>query len=437
MEIPLFSVPLSGWDLATWRIGESDPSLRSTVVGIIELEGHPQLSVIRERALKATQHHPVLRCHVEVVEGVAHLVELATLDFAKLVVEHFDVTDISAFAKDCTNSDFELNLPLWRLHIVRKSQRTFVVAALHHSISDGNGALALAGFLFDENQGIESQKVEFGNFENVEQQADKTKRALQPIIERALRDPVGLIGDINSVVSSLSRLLQIPQISSLRSTPARGANFEFNFYQLEKSSVRSLIKGKGVTQHDALVAFVLKALWNYHNRVGTPLSAAHINIPVAMNVEDAASNRMIVARLNCSLDDANFDQLMQRSHETLRQWRAEPGLALAGQLVDASRLVPIDLLANAVKQADATISTLRGVPKLGHIDSHVASAIWPLVAPIGAAVSITSVGIGQSIYLCITWDVLAIDDQTIWKQVLTDTWIEIFGTAIASHEFAG
>ena len=141
MQSPRFSTPLSGWDLATWRLGERDPSLRSTVVGIIEINGHPSIELIRSRAKIATEAHPILRCKVELRSEVPHLVELSELDFDYLVSERTDITDIKTFARKCAETNFEPFQPLWKLHVVRAATRTYVLAALHHSISDGNGAL--------------------------------------------------------------------------------------------------------------------------------------------------------------------------------------------------------------------------------------------------------------------------------------------------------
>ena len=436
MSVPQFSAPLSGWDLATWRLGERDASLRSTVVGIIEISGHPSIELIRSRAKVATELHPVLRCTVEQRSEVPHLVELLELNFNLLVTEHFQITDVKFFAQECAETEFEPQQPLWKLHVVRTQSRTYILAALHHSIADGNGALLLSGYLFDESETVNIHRVEFAESSLVNDQADAFKNSLQPLLNRALKDPAGLVGDISSVVSSLGRLLQLPKSPGSTSMTSRGTDFDVRFYEIQKADVRSLIKGKGVTQHDALVALVLKLLWNFHSQQSQPLKSARINVPVATTVDAAAANRMIVARLECEVDGAKFDELMQRSHQSLSEWRNEPGLALATQLVEASRLIPIDILTTAVKQADATISTLRGVARLGHIDGFRIDAIWPLVAPVGAAVSVTSVGVGQSIFLCISWDKSAISDSQIWNIVLTETFSEILPVGCVRHEFA-
>ena len=179
----------------------------------------------------------------------------------------------------------------------------------------------------------------------------------------------------------------------------------------------------------------LRAMWLYHSQQNLALEKVRINVPVALSVEQAAANRMIVARLEMDLADPQPAALMRQSNERLHEWRSQPALAVASELVEASRLIPTAVLASVVKKADATISSLRGVARLGTIGGHHVSGIWPLVAPIGAAVSVTSVGVGQEVSMCVTHDTAAVRDESLWAFCLGRAMSETAGVALVAYRF--
>jgi len=98
--------------------------------------------------------------------------------------------------------------------------------------------------------------------------------------------------------------------------------------------------------------------------------------------------------------------------------------------VEASRLIPTSILASAIKKADATISTMRGLPRLGHVFGSEVTAIWPLVAPVGAAVSVTSMGAGLDISMCVSRDLAAVSNTALWEQSLAQAMSEAAGISL-------
>lgn len=433
-------IALFGWDLAAWRLAEADPGLRSTVVGIVCVEGSLTATDLMPKVMAAVAHNRVLRSRVVSGASGPALEELKSFDVGRCVAWISNTVDVAAVAHDLVETVFDSELPLWRLAVVSAGERTYVVAALHHAIADGNGALGLAGYLFDEFQTSASEQSSPRATETEEGATSASSRdavtsAAARVLERAIRDPQGLARDVNVLVKSATTLLSMPPQPHAQAMARRSATFGQTFYTFPKAVVRNAIAGRGVSQHDALVAVVCTALSEYHQRSGIRLEKLRINVPVALSVEKAQANQMLVARLEMSLDDLQPAALMSQSNRLLHEWRSQPALGLASELIEASRLVPSGLIASVVKKADATISSLRGVPRLGHIGGRRVSSIWPLVAPIGAAVSITSVGVGTDVTMCVTHDEAAVTDIGLWRSCLSAAMSQTAGVELIEHKF--
>lgn len=431
------SAPLLGWDLAAWRLAAADPSLRSTVVGIIEIAGSVDGESLLRRLNRAVASESVLRSRIVTSTGGPALQEMS--DFDVMSVVNFFSTDVSVqtVAHDMARESFEAPLPLWRLACVTKNDSTFIIAALHHAISDGNGALILAGHLFDESLVIPPEEDPHQSVSEESQSATATplQQALVRTLERAIRDPQGLARDVTSMLKSISGLIEVPRSSHATEMSERGPEFSYSLFRISKKQVRAAIAGQGVSQHDALVASVAKALYLYHSARGQSLEKIRINVPVALDAQAVAANNLVVARLEIDIDESSVAQLMQRSNAALRSWRQQPALQVAQELVEASRLIPTHILAAAIKKADATISTMRGLPRMGHVFGSPVVGIWPLVAPVGAAVSVTSMGTGLDIAMCVSVDEAAVSDVALWNSCLATSMSEAAGVVLEPMHF--
>ena len=129
------STPLFGWDLAAWRLSQADPALRSTVVGIVEIDGRLNPQLLLRRVQLAVDNHRVLRCAVADNGAGPSLVEVAGFDATPLV-SFIEGSEVSAQAHAYVETVFDPHLPLWRLGVIYSPTRTYVIAALHHAISE-------------------------------------------------------------------------------------------------------------------------------------------------------------------------------------------------------------------------------------------------------------------------------------------------------------
>ena len=140
---------LGGWDFATWRMASDDPVMRSTIIGLLVLEGSPDWDQLCDRFERATRLSPVLRS--KVVEGPLDL------QTPRVVVDpDFDLgyhmrrfsmpgarwTDVLTEARRQSMTDFDKERPLWRMTLIEDlpDGKAALIVKLHHAIADGQGA---------------------------------------------------------------------------------------------------------------------------------------------------------------------------------------------------------------------------------------------------------------------------------------------------------
>ena len=145
-------------DAFTWYM-ERDPILRSTVVAVAWLDASPDWDVLVAKLERATRLIPMLRQRVLEPPG-----RLATPRWT--VDDRFDLTwhlrrstapaphtpdTVVAIARNAAMTAFDRSYPLWEFTLVEQLEggRAALVMKLHHSLTDGIGAMQLALLLFD------------------------------------------------------------------------------------------------------------------------------------------------------------------------------------------------------------------------------------------------------------------------------------------------
>lgn len=418
--------PLVGWDLATWRITQSEPGLSANVVAIAEIAGRITPEQLHPRIENLLRNYPVLSMGVADTNPIA-LELLPNFSFEENVFS--EDADVAELAKNLSNRKVGYGECLWRLHIVQRASKTYLICAIHHAIADGNTAMMLLQMIFDDPQSPRKTDSEQNSKPDV---YEELKSGAGKIVNRLTKDPVGLANDLNQMLQSLSRVISFSNAASQRDS---SANLTAKFLKIDKRQLQNVVRGNRISNHDVLVAVVISTIQKYLAASQTHRNSIIANIPVAMNINDAAANKLIVARIEFSSHEQPVSQLMQTSREKLRTWRNEPSLSLASHLINATALIPIDIITKTLKNADATVSTLVSGVSQKRLFGYEIKGVWPLVPPIGAALNFTSVAIGEYVHIGLALDTAAIKDFQAWQTVFDQTCTEVFGGRIFEQIF--
>jgi diacylglycerol O-acyltransferase / wax synthase len=134
---------------------EGDPALRSTIVSVIWLDRSPDWDELRSRLDNASKQ--IVRFRQKVEEPPARL---ATPRF--VIDEQFDpswhirrvqaptAAAVLEIARADAMTSFDRVRPLWKCTLVEQvdGDRAALVMKVHHSLTDGQGAMKLAPLLF-------------------------------------------------------------------------------------------------------------------------------------------------------------------------------------------------------------------------------------------------------------------------------------------------
>ncbi|MGI9126022.1 MAG: wax ester/triacylglycerol synthase domain-containing protein, partial [Mycobacterium sp.] len=229
---------MGGWDFATWRMATDDPVMRSTILGLLVLEGSPDWARMTERYERATRLAPVLRSIV--VEGPTGL------ETPRVVVDpNFDLSfhmrrfrmpegstwnDVLDEARRQSMADFDKDRPLWRVTLLEglPDGKSVLVQKLHHAIADGQGAVQLGLALLDftpeemdlgpmppepepvvlDTKGF-MQAVIRNNVGWVAKTAEEAIKGLPALALSAIRHPRTLFGKVKDTAGSVARFTKV------------------------------------------------------------------------------------------------------------------------------------------------------------------------------------------------------------------------------------
>ncbi|MEY4348360.1 MAG: hypothetical protein RIS43_779 [Actinomycetota bacterium] len=398
---------LAGWDLAAWRMAKSDPTLRSTVVGIVELASVVPTDIILERIHAVVEREPALRSIIVDDDNGAVIKEINAIEVHRHIQIPERVMDVSGALSKFAEAEFDPDRPLWRTLIINTGQHTLLATAFHHAIADGQAAMMMLSQLLDNPPSLPQVEQP-----RSQERAEKSfKESARPVVDRMLKDPVGLTGDISRVVQSINSLLQVPLSAK---APARSPHFHFAAWEFDKRQTTLSI-------HDGVVAAAVDAWHSY-----TSHTSVVVNVPVA-GYEVGGSNRFMIARLKLQASPHDPAHVAADSKDALKRWRNEPAAALLPQILNMAQYVPPAMLSTVLKQGEITVSTVRGANGEASIGGVAVQRVVPMVSPIGVALNITTAVLGDHVMIGITADGAVFPTRSAAISAVESGLLRVFG----------
>lgn len=436
---------LTGWDAATWRTGVGDPTLRSTVVGVVLLDGTPSWERLQARVERLTRVVPVLRQRpVRGLFGVASPRLATDPDFdislhlrRMRLADEGSWSDVLEEARRLSLTDFDRDRPLWEMVLVEglPGDRSALLMKLHHSIADGQATVIIGLSLFefgvdpnpDEPQAPEApvaedtspQDVSFADItDNVRRSIGAFERMATVFADFArgsVTDPVGTWSSALGTLASVGRFTSVPDGPMSPLMTGRGTTYHFAAFDLPFGSLRHAAKSRDRSVNDAFMAAVGLGLERYHARHDCVAEELRFNVPISLRGDAGdrsaqASNAVTIARFTLPVAGLSVDERMDDAHAEVTKWREEPALRLADPLAEVSWLVPVPLLAQAARASDVTTSNVPGPPIPLYLAGVRIVGMYPLVATIGAAVNVTMVTYDGAAFVGISADDRAVPD---------------------------
>jgi len=450
---------LGGWDFATWRMASDDPVMRSTIIGLLVLEGSPDWDQLCDRFERATRLSPVLRS--KVVEGPLDL------QTPRVVVDpDFDLgyhmrrfsmpgarwTDVLTEARRQSMTDFDKERPLWRMTLIEDlpGGKAALIVKLHHAIADGQGAVQLGLALLDftaegsdlgpmpeapepvelDTRGF-MQAVIRNNAGWVAKTAEEAIKGIGPLAMAAIKNPMQLISKVRETAESVARFTKIPlplgPLSPIMQS--RSINYHFDTIDIDFAQFRAAAKQRERTVNDLFLAAISVGMYRYHEKMGRPVGELRMNMPISLRTSGDQSNAVTIARFEIPISNV-IDDVLEAAATIVRSWRAEPALKLADYFAELTRFLPPELVSAAAQTSDLTASNVPGVPVPVWLAGARVERMYPLVGTIGAAINVTMLTYEGTASVGVSSDDAAVGDRAELIASLRSGFGEVIGSSV-------
>lgn len=452
-------------DAVMWDI-EQDPVLRSTITAVAILDRPPDWDRLVARIDRASRLIPRLRQRVVVPPW--------RVGPPRWVVDpHFELdyhlrrvrapgdgtlADVLAVAEPIAMDAFDRARPLWQFTLVEglEDGQAAFVQKLHHSMTDGVGAIELAILLVDaERDAPEPEMPDAPEAEVLTPfalAAEASVDALRAGVARAtalpgalLRagvntaaDPIGSTVRANELAQSLAKILRpIPESASpiLRE---RSLGRRFHALDVSLADLKASGHHAGGTVNDAFLAAVVGGLTRYHERQGVSLPELRLTMPINLRRDDdhLGGNRFAPARFAVPADVSDPVERMRRLGSIAAAWVDEPSLAhtqtVAAVLDRLPLSVTTSLFGSMLKHVDALVTNVPGVDSEVYLGGSKVLRQYAFAPPTGAAVNVALVSHCGTACIGLVVDTAAVTDDEALLTDLVASFDEVVG--VVEHQ---
>jgi WS/DGAT/MGAT family acyltransferase len=448
-------------DAFAWQM-EADAALRSTVVSIVMLDGPPDWDVLVERFERICREVPMFRQRVveTLPPAPPHWERDPDFDLGyhlRRVTAPAPGTfaTVLEMARLAEMGEFDRARPLWETTLVDglADGAAALVCKLHHSLSDGIGAVQVSMILFDlsrepatgepqpdppDDAEAEaagrldpftlSARYDVGLVGKAAQLAVRTAPAL---LLKAVRRPVASTRTAAEMAASVYRMVRpINQCGSPIMTERRLIR-HLDTHEVSLPALRAAGRLAGGTLNDAFLAGVAAGLRRYHSHHGVEVGDLHMTMPMSIRSDDdpVGGNRLTLMRFDLPVGLVDPAERIAQIHELVAAVRAEPSLpytqAIAGGLIRLPRWY----LASVLRHVDFLASDVPGIPVPVYLGGARVTMQYPFGPTIGAGVNVTLMSYVDTCAMGINVDVGAIPDYDVFHDCLVAGFEEVLALA--------
>lgn len=457
---------LSQNDAIMWTI-ESDPLLRSTIVGVVVLDGAPDWERLVARMRHATAMVPELREKVVAVpmhpttwrwepdpefDLSYHLRRVA-------VPAPATMREVLDLARTMAQAGFDRTRPLWEFALVEglaDGSAAFVMKA-HHVVTDGIGAVQLAIHLFDleaepslparhlpvepapgapEIHGLAGQvrEVIAHDLEGVVSLARRTLPAVVPTLLRAVRDPFHAVAETVRTVESIGRTIA-PVITTRSPVMVdRHRDTRFETLEVPLDDLRRAAAAANGTLNDGFLAAITGGLRRYHRALGAEVEDLRIAMPVSLRTsrDDAGGNHVTVMRFLVPVGVEDPDERIRRLHDIGRRIRQERSLPHTEAIAGALNLLPSGVIGTMLKHVDFLASNVPGIPVPLHLEGRRVLGYFPFGPTAGSSMNVTLMSYAGTCCVGVDLDTAAVTDTALMVRCLREGFDEVLALGVTS-----
>jgi len=441
-------------DALAWNM-EHDPGLRSTIVGITWLDARPDLDVLTARLDRATRIAPRFRQRPVRPPGLFATPRWVDCDLdlsmhlRRIEAPHpHTARTVVDFARSEAMTEFDPSRPLWAMTLVEglEGDRAALVLKLHHSLTDGVGAVQLGFLLFETEPepGPVEPVAEVGP-EPVPSGPELTREAAARSLRRAVataRDGLGRIAPAASTtvrhplrtsldaVATASSLVRFVMPVSDTLSPImrrRGLGRHLDMIEVDLDDLKAAGAAVGSTLNDAFVAAVTGGLRHYHELHGSTVRDLRVTMPISMrrDSDPVGGNRITLERFTVPTGETDPATRVRMTGWRCRAARYEEALPLSDAVAGVLNLLPSGVIGSMLKHVDFLASDVPGVPVPLYLAGAPVSANYAFGPTTGAALNVTLVSYQRTCCIGCNVDTSAVPDAEVLVDCLRQGFDEV------------
>ena len=457
-----FASHFNGSDALLWNI-EKDPCLRTTIVAVSLLDRSPDWDRLVERVIDAVARLPRLRQRVVAVPALMGVPRWQddddfdiTFHLRRVVAPApADLRAVLDLAGPIAMAAFDKDRPLWEFTLVEglTAGRAAFIQKVHHSFTDGVGAVRLAKLLLDPRRRATSRQGRPTAVhvpapssvwaEATESLADDLRaafvtptriaRALPRLAAEAAIDPVAAMRSAMRSVRSAGRLLAPASAPLSPTMTGRGLSRRLETFDVPLADLLAAAHAAGSSLNDAFLAGVAGGMRLYHERHAAPVELLRVAMPVNLrrDEDDLGNNRFTPVRFELPVAAVDAADRMRQIGELARKWRREPALPFTDVIAGILDRLPVGattaLFGAMLKGVDFVATNVPGLPGRSFLAGAEVIREYAFAPPSGAAFSVALLSHGDTCCIGINVDRAAVPDIEVLVDCVVAGFAEVLG----------
>lgn len=450
---PRFGERMTDLEALMWGLEKADPSLQTVMVmaGVLDRPVDPTVMLSR---LKTTCSTVARLTESPVQSSLPTVPPRWVMDPEFDVANHFRVDNASGLAgfdalsrivERSMSEPFEAGRPPWDFTLVDgvAGGRAGFVARLHHSYTDGQGAVRIAMGLFDPPDG--SAAGEPGGEEGESSPAPGRAGARDPafaapedvladvlhelaagvsairrlkpwaaaVIREAVDNPAHVVARAADLANSLARTAMDATLPGSPALADRSGETRVSSLRMSLDDLRVAGKNCGATVNDVFLAGALGGLSLYHQQLGSPFPAIKLGIPISTRgAGESLHNQLQGMLVRAPLDVADPNERIRVVHSLVAEARRQPWLPLVDVAAAAVVRTPFapNALAGLVRFTEVLVSNLPGPAERLYLGGSRVELLVPFGPRAGSALNLTLLSYAGEVAIGVNADSAAISD---------------------------
>jgi WS/DGAT/MGAT family acyltransferase len=311
-----------------------------------------------------------------------------------------------------------------------------LITKLHHTITDGIGAVTLLLELVDLEPDPstafemppepdivvlnQAQRFRGALRHEAQRQKEFVRRGLE-VVDRLREDPATTTRGAAAVVGSVGRAARsgIKPLSPLMQ--GRSTSSSLHTFDVEVSALKAAAQAAHAKLNDALVVAVANGLARYHDAMGMPVERLRMGMAINNRFAeraDRAGNEFVPARFEVPITTDDPIEHMRAMRELIKSQRSEPMRSLMEPLASLvsrlPRFVVTNLFTAALSGQDFNVSNVPGADIEVYFAGSTIVAQYPIGPLGGAAVNVTLLSYLGTAYIGLNLDRAAITELDLF-----------------------